>query len=165
MFRMKLEKFLVLEGLAVLIGLAFFAWQYLRPRGENRFRDDIWKHKPRGKSSGEDTRLAFEDQVDKKILLEHRPDPTEAPDESSKGADTRPPFRVPNFRGKPHEILGIPPDADAETIAKAHKHWIKRYHPDRVSHLGGAYVEQARRRAEQLNTARQEMLRIAAQRK
>ena len=92
--------------------------------------------------------------MDARILLEHRADPGEKKEE--KGA--KPTFRTPNFRGSPCEVLGIEPNSTPEQINAAYKYWIKRYHPDRVSHLGEAYVEQARRRAEQLNTARQALL-------
>jgi hypothetical protein len=161
----KIEVFFYLECAAVLIGLGFFAWRYLNNREQSNFRDDIWKNKPKGPARDK-ARAAFEDQVDNKILLEHKPDPNDQEERTEKvERSTAPPYRVPNFRGKPHDILGIPATADAELVGKAHKYWIKRYHPDRVSHLGGTYVEQARRRAEQLNTARQELLRLIALRK
>jgi len=50
--------------------------------------------------------------------------------------------------------LGVSAHASEEEINLAFRHWIKRYHPDRVSHLGKQYIDQARRRAEQLNSAR-----------
>lgn len=165
-----MQLFFLLECAAVAIVLLFFYLRLSKKESSN-FRDDIWKNKPKDPAA----RAAFEDQVDKKILLEHRPDPLEEPEPTDKihtagKADKtdkieRPPFRLPNFRGKAHEVLGISADADVELIGKAHKYWIKRYHPDRVTHLGAGYVEQARRRAEQLNTARQEMLKIAASRR
>ena len=151
----KVQLFLVADGLIVVGGLALFAWMYFRKGGETHFKDDIWKQKA-AEEKRQNQRLAYEDQVDKKILIDHKPDPKD-PDELK--AKSEPiPFKAPNFRGKPHEILGIPSDANAETISKAHKFWIKRYHPDRVTHLGPNYIEQARKRAEQLNTARQAML-------
>lgn len=143
----KLQLFLLADGAIILIGLIFFLILYLRRGGsENRFRDDLWAEKKK---------QAVEDQVDKKILLEHRPDPK---DPEPKPAATGREFAVPNFRGKPHEILGIRAFPNRELVMRAYKHWIKRYHPDRVAHLGEKYVEQARRRAEQLNTARDELL-------
>ncbi len=141
----KLKLFLLADGIIVAVGLAFFLYLFLKRGKESGFRDDLWAEKKK---------RAVEDQVDKKILLEHRPDPTD-PDPPSA---TPQEFRFPNFHGKAHEILGLPADAGRELVLKAYKHWIKRYHPDRVAHLGAKYVEQARRRAEQLNSARDELL-------
>jgi len=36
----------------------------------------------------------------------------------------------------PHEILGITPDASKKEIQNAYKKAIKKYHPDKLSHLG-----------------------------
>ena len=36
----------------------------------------------------------------------------------------------------PHEILGITPDASKKEIQNAYKQAIKKYHPDKLSHLG-----------------------------
>lgn len=156
----KIELFLWIDGAVILGGVLFFLLMMARKR-ESQFRDDLWVEKK--KKEEIQRKQAVEDQVDKKILLEHRPDPHD-PEEKTAPIDTQQKheFRVPNFRGKPHEILGIPADASKETIQKAFKHWIKRYHPDRVAHLGGRYVDQARRRAEQLNTAREELLKSAS---
>lgn len=145
----KLKLFLIADGVVVVVGILFFLFLYLRRGQSNAFRDDIWKEKKK---------RAFEDHVDKQILLGHKPDPKD-PDEKPEAKAA--PFRTPNFRGKPHEILGIPQSAPRELVMRAYKHWIKRYHPDRVAHLGGTYVDQARRRAEQLNSARDELLKAA----
>jgi DnaJ-domain-containing protein 1 len=87
-----------------------------------------------------------------------------APKAAPRPAPAPPEFKIPNFRGKPHEILGIPENASADLVTRSHKFWIKRYHPDRVSHLGQTYIDQARRRAEQLNSARHYLLQALAQR-
>jgi DnaJ-domain-containing protein 1 len=144
----KLKLFLVADGVIVAIGLVFFLFLFLRRGQNNAFRDDLWTEKKK---------RAFEDHVDKKILLDHKPDPKD-PEEKP---EVKAQFRTPNFRGKPHEILGVPQGAPRELVMRAYKHWIKRYHPDRVAHLGGNYVDQARRRAEQLNSARDELLKTA----
>lgn len=153
----RVKAFLIFDGALVAAGLFAFYWAYQRNKPENHFRDDLWK-KIKDPAQREQAKLAYEDQVDKKILLDHKPDAAEAKEAKPHSEATKPEFRIPNFRGKPHEILGIPAEANAELVTRAHKYWIKRYHPDRVSHLGGQYVEQARRRAEQLNSARQHML-------
>lgn len=144
----KLKLFLIADGAIVAIGLVFFLILFLRRGQKNAFRDDLWAEKKK---------RAFEDHVDKKILLDHKPDPKDPEEKPAERAQ----LRTPNFRGKPHEILGIPQGSPRELVMKAYKHWIKRYHPDRVAHLGGKYVEQARRRAEQLNSARDELLKTA----
>ena len=36
----------------------------------------------------------------------------------------------------PHEVLGITPDASKREIQNAYKQAIKKYHPDKLSHLG-----------------------------
>lgn len=146
-----MKLFLWADGAIVVAGLLFFLLLLIRRNSNpSNFRDDLWAEKKKREA---------EDLVDKKILLEHRPDPkdkleAEKPLPQAKKEE----FQVPNFRGKSHEILGIPFGSSKELVLRAYKHWIKRYHPDRVSHLGAKYVEQARRRAEQLNTARDELV-------
>ena len=165
----KLKIFLWADGLIILLAVIFFVVMYLRRGNKNQFRDDLWeKRKPL-----DPKQRAAEDQIDQKILLEHRPEPGDAepeapkpqPESQPKPAPRRAEFQLPNFRGKPHEVLGVPANADADLIGRAYKHWIKRYHPDRVTHLGPNYVDQARRRAEQLNTARQALIQAILQRK
>jgi DnaJ-domain-containing protein 1 len=153
----KLKLFLIADGVIVVAGLILFVVLYLRRTPASQFRDDLWAEKK--KQVAEAKRQAAEDKVDQKILLEHRPEAGD-PDEKTEpmGPRVRPLFRTPNFRGKAHEVLGVPREAERELVLKAYKHWIKRYHPDRVSHLGQKYVDQARRRAEQLNSARDELL-------
>jgi DnaJ-domain-containing protein 1 len=158
----KVQIFLIVDGVVIVGGLLFFLLMFLRKK-ESNFRDDLWVEKKRQEDVAR--KIAVEDQVDKKILLEHRSDPMDSEEKTAPiEVKQAPEFRVPNFRGKAHEVLGVPIDANKELIQKAFKHWIKRYHPDRVSHLGSRYVEQARRRAEQLNSARDELLRGALRR-
>lgn len=165
----KLKIFLWADGLIIALSVIFFIVVYLRRGRPSQFRDDIWdKKKPL-----DPKQRAAEDQIDQKILLEHRPEPGDPeadapkaqPEAQPKPAPRRAEFQLPNFRGKPHEVLGVPANADADMIGRAYKHWIKRYHPDRVTHLGQNYVDQARRRAEQLNSARQALIQAILQRK
>ena len=155
-------QFFLLSSAVAVVTLFLFG-RGIFSKKESQFRDDLWVK--RQKEERAKQQRLVEDSIDKKILLEHRPDPLDQPAEETESHAEAPkaapknPFEYPNFRGAPHEILGIPLTADVETINKAFKFWIKRYHPDRVAHLGGRYVEQARRRSEQLNTARQELLR------
>lgn len=52
-----------------------------------------------------------------------------------------------------YELLGVEPTADAETIKKAFRREIARYHPDKVTHLGSEFQEMASTRAAELTAA------------
>ena len=170
----RLRFFVISDGIFILVGGAFLYWIWSR-RNQSQFKDDLWEQ-VRAKYEAKEAAAApknakrlshaQEDKIDQKILLE---DKTERkPSSSSGGRSTAEAagnpqglqFRPPNFRGKAHEVLGISADSDGETVDKAYKFWIKKYHPDRVTHLGGQYIEQARRRSEQLNAARQHLLSV-----
>ncbi|MDW7711144.1 MAG: J domain-containing protein [Deferrisomatales bacterium] len=52
-------------------------------------------------------------------------------------------------RARPHadfEVLGVPPSATAEEVKRAYRELVKKYHPDRVSHLGDEFRELANRK-------------------
>ncbi len=154
----KLKTFLIADGIFVALFLLSFFVIFLRRKGDSHFRENHWASDPvlngKKKNLTKEEQLrknAFEEGVDKKILLENK---TQKQEPEQKAAI----FKIPNFNGAPHEVLGVPVDADAALISSAYRHWMKRYHPDHVTHLGKQYVEQARRRAEQLNTARQALL-------
>ena len=56
--------------------------------------------------------------------------------------------------GKTHyDLLGVEPTADFETIKKAFRREIARYHPDKVAHLGQEFQEMASERAAELTAA------------
>ena len=143
------ETFLLIDGALVLVGLAAFFIARHRQREQSHFRDDIWDTSLKGKSLPKDP-------IDRKILLGYRPDPETSEQEDTPKAGAR--FQPPKFSGKPHEVLGVPINASKDEIQAAYRHWMKRYHPDRVQHLGARYVEQAKKRAEQLNLARSILL-------
>ena len=112
----KLKIFLWADGLIILLAVIFFVVMYLRRGNKNQFRDDLWeKRKPL-----DPKQRAAEDQIDQKILLEHRPEPGDAepeapkpqPESQPKPAPRRAEFQLPNFRGKPHEVLGVPATLD-----------------------------------------------------
>lgn len=132
----KVKLFLYVDGVVLLLGALFLRRLYQQRRNFSHFREDLWA----GKSP------KAEDKIDKKILANPLPQEGKAP------------FRSPNFRGKPHEVLGLPENPSREQVQAAFKYWIKRYHPDHVSHLGPQYVEQAKHRTEQLNAAREKLL-------
>jgi curved DNA-binding protein CbpA len=52
-----------------------------------------------------------------------------------------------------YELLGLEPSADAESIKKAFRREIARYHPDKVIHLGAEFQELASTRAAELTIA------------
>ena len=52
-----------------------------------------------------------------------------------------------------YEILGLEPSADADSIKKAFRREIARYHPDKVIHLGPEFQEMAATRAAELTVA------------
>ena len=52
-----------------------------------------------------------------------------------------------------YELLGLPPTADADTIKKAFRKEIAKYHPDKVIHLGQEFQEMASVRAAELTVA------------
>ena len=45
--------------------------------------------------------------------------------------------------GNPYDILGIPRDASWDQIQAAYKEGIKKYHPDKVAHLGDEFAQLA----------------------
>ncbi len=145
----KQEAFLLVDGALVVVGLIVFWIARSRQREESHFRHDIWDTSLKGKPLPKDP-------IDRKILLGYRPDPKTSEQDDTPKAGAR--FQPPKFSGKPHEILGVPANASKDEIQAAYRHWMKRYHPDRVQHLGAQYVEQAKKRAEQLNTARAALL-------
>jgi uncharacterized membrane protein YkvA (DUF1232 family) len=44
----------------------------------------------------------------------------------------------------PYEILGVRPDASKKEIIAAYKEAVKKYHPDKVSHLGDEFSSLAK---------------------
>ena len=52
-----------------------------------------------------------------------------------------------------YELLGLEQSADADTIKKAFRREIARYHPDKVIHLGAEFQEMAATRAAELTVA------------
>ncbi len=52
-----------------------------------------------------------------------------------------------------YEVLGLEPSADTETIKKAFRREIARYHPDKVIHLGQEFQAMAATRAAELTVA------------
>ena len=53
----------------------------------------------------------------------------------------------------PHEILGIPPNADQKKIQHAYRNLANQYHPDKVSHLGEEFQQLAEKRFKEIQEA------------
>ncbi|WP_216326003.1 J domain-containing protein [Deinococcus aestuarii] len=60
--------------------------------------------------------------------------------------------------GEPHEVLGVGPDASPEEIRAAYRDLAKKYHPDRVGHLGPEFRQLAERRMQAINAAYRKLL-------
>lgn len=59
-------------------------------------------------------------------------------------------------RGRPHadfDVLGVGPSATAEEVKSAYRELVKKYHPDRVAHLGDEFKDLAHRKFLQVQEA------------
>lgn len=65
-----------------------------------------------------------------------------------------PPSQEERWGGKlPHEILGVPRDADADTIQKAYFKLVHEHHPDRSATLSAAVQSEASDTTKAINWA------------
>jgi len=58
-----------------------------------------------------------------------------------------------NAAWDPHAVLGVTRGASAEAITRAYREQMKRYHPDRVAHLGEELRQLAHRKALEIQRA------------
>lgn len=58
----------------------------------------------------------------------------------------------------PYDILGVNPGASKEEIQQAYKKAIKKYHPDKVSHLGDEFADLAKVKFVQIQKAYDELM-------
>ncbi len=78
---------------------------------------------------------------------------------SADGSENSNNFRSPssgsrNNRVKPpHEILGVKSDASKSEIKQAYKEAVKKYHPDKLSHLGEEFAHLANEKFLELQKA------------
>jgi preprotein translocase subunit Sec63 len=75
-----------------------------------------------------------------------------------------PPLRARRAPGQdsiwdPHAVLGVPKDASRELITRSYHEQLKRYHPDRVAHLGEELQQVAHRKTVELRRAYDELTR------
>lgn len=52
-----------------------------------------------------------------------------------------------------HEVLGVTPGASSEEIRRAYLEMVKKYHPDRVAHLGEEFKELAHKKFVEIQAA------------
>lgn len=63
-----------------------------------------------------------------------------------------------NIHGKPHEILGIQPNASLEEIQKAYYLKMKQYHPDKIAKQGSDQWNEAQAIAAAINKAKDTLI-------
>ena len=73
-------------------------------------------------------------------------------DNSSHGNDNRSSYRSHTLHDD-YKILGISPDASDDEVKKAYRTLAKKYHPDRVAHLGDDMRKQAEEKFAKLSDA------------
>ena len=73
------------------------------------------------------------------------------PTAQSAPADAAPPGE--QSAGDPYQFFGVSRQDDAETIKKAYRDLIAKYHPDRVQHLGEEFKEMAAKKTTAINSA------------
>lgn len=68
---------------------------------------------------------------------------------------SQPHDREPSGRPRrtPHEILGVPQDADRQKIRAAYRDLANQYHPDKVAHLGEEFQKLAEERFKEIQQA------------
>lgn len=58
----------------------------------------------------------------------------------------------------PHDILGVPQDADDQKIRTAYRELANQYHPDKVAHLGEEFQKLAEERFKEIQQAYDELI-------
>jgi len=81
------------------------------------------------------------------------PPPTPLEPEPDPEPESAPPKQLRGEPQRPHEILGVPVDADLAAIRKAYRAAVKKCHPDRFAHLDEDFQELANRKVKDLRRA------------
>ena len=102
----------------------------------------------------------FDDRHDQKSTGRSRPDPGSRT--KNKGSGSRKTARNKRQTSKTnsfhpprpaHEILGVAKNASWEEIQTAYKQLVKKYHPDKLSHLGKEFSDLAAKRFVEIQKA------------
>lgn len=64
------------------------------------------------------------------------------------------------FPKNPYQILGIRPDASKKEIQAAYKDAVKKYHPDKLSHLGEAFSDLAKEKFIEIQEAYDDLMKL-----
>ena len=67
-------------------------------------------------------------------------------------------FSIANFENY-YAVLKITPDATNNEVKEAYREMVKKYHPDRVSHLGKEFVDLAHKKFQKIQDAYQKIVR------
>lgn len=67
----------------------------------------------------------------------------------------------PSTETSPYSVLGVNPSATSEEIQQAYRTLVKKYHPDRVGHLGAEFHDLAEIKMKEINAAYATALRRA----
>ena len=59
----------------------------------------------------------------------------------------------------PYEVLGVPSEVTDGELESVYRDLLKKYHPDRVQHLGAEFQEMAEERAKAITEAHTKILR------
>ncbi len=59
----------------------------------------------------------------------------------------------------PYEVLGVPSEVTDGELERVYRDLLKKYHPDRVQHLGAEFQEMAEERAKAITEAHAKILR------
>lgn len=89
-----------------------------------------------------------------------RPDLDQLNRMEPKKKSTSAPLSLPGItlNGKPHEILGVPVDANESEILRAYKEKIKLYHPDRIQGQARTQIQFYEDASAKINQAKESMI-------
>jgi DnaJ-domain-containing protein 1 len=68
-------------------------------------------------------------------------------------SDRPPPAAEDGTPLRPHDVLGVPPDASTDEIKSAYRQLVNQYHPDKVAHLGEEFQQLAEKRFKEIQLA------------